>query len=71
MGSVDIKTSGMHCGSCKMLVEMDVDELAGVTKCDADLATGVTHVEFDPEQVTVEQIVTAIKGAGYDAEVVV
>jgi copper chaperone CopZ len=69
MESVDIRTSGMHCGSCKMLVEMDVNDLAGVTKADADLAAGVTHVEFDPGQVSVEQIVAAIREAGYDAEV--
>ena len=70
MESVAIKTSGMHCGSCKMLIEMDLDELPGVAKADADLATGVTRVDFDPAEVTVDEIVAAIKGAGYDAEAV-
>jgi copper chaperone CopZ len=53
-----------------MLIEMDVNELAGVSSAVADLATGVTHVDFDPAQVTVDEIVTAIKGAGYDAEAI-
>ena len=70
MDSVDIKTSGMHCGSCKMLIEMDVNELQGVSLAEADLVTGVTHVDFDAAQVTVDEIVAAIKGAGYDAEAV-
>jgi P-type Cu+ transporter len=69
MESVDIKTLGMHCGSCKMLVEMSVNELPGVSSAEVDLAGETTHVEFDPAQVTVDQILAAIKGAGYDAEV--
>ena len=71
MESVEVKTTGMHCGSCKMLVEMDLNELAGVSLAEADLGSGVTHVEFDPAEVTVEKIVATIEGAGYVAEVVV
>ena len=70
MESVDIKTSGMHCGSCKMLIEMDVNELPGVSVAEVDLASGITHVDFDPALLTVDEIVAAIKGAGYDAEAV-
>jgi copper chaperone CopZ len=69
MESVDLVTSGMHCGSCSMLIEMDVSELDGVAQVRADHATGVTHVEFDPAKVTVETIVGAIQAAGYEAEV--
>ena len=69
MESVDIKTTGMHCGSCKMLVEMNVNELPGVSVAEVDLAGETTHVEFDPAEVTVDEIVAAIKGAGYGAEV--
>jgi Cu+-exporting ATPase len=69
MESIDLKTTGMHCGSCAMLIEMDVSELAGVSAVKADPAAGSTHVEFDPSLVTVEEIVAAIKGAGYEAEV--
>jgi len=70
MESVDIKTTGMHCGSCKMLIEMDVNELPGVSLAEVDLASGVTHVDFDPTEVSVDDIVAAIKGAGYGVEAV-
>ena len=69
MEAIDIKTSGMHCGSCQMLVEMSVSELPGVQKTDVDMASEITHVEFDPAQVSAEQILAAIQGAGYGAEV--
>lgn len=71
MGSVDIKTSGMHCGSCRMLVEMEVNELPGVSHAEVDLGAEITHVEYDSSQVTVDQILAAIKSIGYGAEAVV
>lgn len=70
MESVDIKTANMHCGSCKMLVEMSVTELPGIEKAEVDLAAETTHVEYDPAQVSVDDIVSAIRTAGYGAEVV-
>ncbi len=69
MTSVDLTTSGMHCMSCSMLIEMNVGELPGVASVKADYATGVTHVEYDPAQVTVDEIVGAIRAGGYEAEV--
>jgi copper chaperone CopZ len=68
MKTTEFKTSGMHCGSCSMLIEMSLAETEGVSAAKADFATGITHVEFDPAQVTVEDLVAVINGAGYDAE---
>jgi copper chaperone CopZ len=69
MTSIDLKTSGMHCGACSMLIEMNVGELAGVQSVRADRATEITHVEFDPAVVTVDEIIKVLGGAGYPAEV--
>ncbi len=69
MESTVLKTSGMHCGSCSMLIEMTVDDLPGIGSVKADYGKGTTLVEFDPALVSIEQIVTAIKDAGYGAEV--
>lgn len=69
MASIDLKTGGMHCGSCAMLIDLTVGELTGVSASQSDYAAGSTHVEFDPSHVSVEAIVTAIREAGYTAEV--
>jgi copper chaperone CopZ len=69
MESVDLTTNGMHCSSCSMLIEMEVGDLDGVSSVKADYGTGTTHVEFDPIKVTEDQIIIAIQGAGYEAEV--
>jgi copper chaperone len=64
-----LSTSGMHCRSCSMLVDMTVGELDGVSDVTTDHATGETIVSFDSDQVSVESIIGAIRSVGYDAEV--
>jgi len=68
MTSIDLKTTGMHCGSCAKRVELAVGDLPGVSSVKADAAVGNTHVEFDAAQVDVDAIVAAIRGEGYEAE---
>lgn len=63
-----LKTSGMHCPSCSMLIELNVSDLPGVESVRADYKTGVTEVVFDPGAVTSEEIVAEIEKAGYSAE---
>jgi Cu+-exporting ATPase len=70
MEAIEIQTSGTHCGSCTMLIEMTVDELDGVQSVDADHATGIARVTFDPERIAPDAITSAIESAGYGAVVV-
>lgn len=62
-------TSGMHCRSCSMLIDMTLGDLEGVSSATTDLATGQTVVTYDGDRLDAERIVQAIRGAGYDAEV--
>ncbi|MBI4098782.1 MAG: heavy-metal-associated domain-containing protein [Candidatus Magasanikbacteria bacterium] len=39
--------TGMHCASCKELIEDVCRELPGVTSCAVDFATGSAHVTHD------------------------
>ncbi len=64
-----LKTSGMHCRSCSMMVDMTVGELDGVDDVRTDHATGETVVTFENDVVSIEAIIEAIRGAGYEAEV--
>ncbi len=67
--TVKLKTTGMHCQSCSMLIEMTVGDLDGVSEVKSDYRTGETDVTFDPERIDTEQIVDEIRKAGYGAEV--
>jgi copper chaperone CopZ len=63
-----LATTGMHCRSCSMLVDMTVGEIDGVSDVKTDHATGETIVTFDDAQIGLDAIIVAIQGAGYDAE---
>ena len=63
-------TSGMHCSSCSMLVDMTLADLQGVLESKTDHATGVSMVTFDTEVVSADEVVGAILSAGYEAEIV-
>lgn len=65
-----LKTTGMHCGSCAMLVKMAVEDLPGVQDVKVDHVTGDTDVTFDSDILDPGSIARAIVGAGYGAEVV-
>lgn len=64
----ELKTSGMHCRSCSMVIQMEVGELEGVSEVAADHAAGTTTVTYDDSVVSIERIIEAIHNAGYEAE---
>jgi copper chaperone CopZ len=51
-----------------MLVDMTLQEMEGVAESKTDHATGVTVVSYDTDVVTADDIIQAIRRAGYDAE---
>lgn len=69
--TVKLSTSGMHCSSCSMLIDMTLADLEGVEDSSTDHASGTSIVTFDDEVVTPEAIIDAIRGVGYEAEVAV
>jgi len=64
-----LRTTGMHCQSCSMLVQMELEELDGVESAVADFGSGLTEVVYDPEIVSVEALIGVVVAAGYGAEV--
>ncbi len=69
MTKVALKTKGMMCGACEMLIETTLSAIEGVSDVDADYAKEMTTVTFDEKRTDLNRIISAIKGAGYDAEV--
>ena len=66
--TVKLKTSGMHCRSCSMLVDMTLGDLEGVESSVTDLAGGITTVAFDSSVVSVDDLIAAVRSVGYEAE---
>lgn len=63
--TLDIK--GMHCHSCSALINETVEELAGVAKVATSRADNNSVVTFDPDVVSIDDIVAAILELGYQA----
>jgi copper chaperone len=66
--TVRLTTTGMHCGSCAMMVGMTLEDVPGVIAAKSDYPTGMTEVTFDTDLVTQDQLIAAIESAGYGAE---
>lgn len=65
--NIKLKISGMHCTSCAMNIDFDLEDLEGVKKAQTSYAKQETEVEFDEEKIKPEKIIEQIKKTGYKA----
>lgn len=61
------KITGMHCTSCAMTIDMDLEDLEGIKSAKTSYAKGETEVEFDSDKITDDLILETIKKSGYNA----
>jgi len=61
----ELSVSGMTCGSCAARVEKVLDRQAGVERAGVNFSTERATVVFDPDQVGVEDLVSAVGKLGY------
>ena len=63
-----LKIAGMHCNSCAMNIDFDLEDLDGVKVAKTSYPRQETEVEFDKEKVKLEQILETIQKTGYQAK---
>ncbi len=63
-----LKINGMHCTSCAMLIDCDLEDTKGVVKANTQYAKQATEVVFEDEQVSLEEIIKVVKKTGYEVE---
>ena len=61
-----LQVGGMGCPNCAMRVRNGLLGLGGVFAADVDLAQGLAAAAYDPQQVTTEDLIQAVAGAGND-----
>lgn len=57
--------TGMDCASCSANIENDLKNIDGVIKVAINFASGMAHIEYDEEKVSLDKIKSVIKGLGY------
>lgn len=62
-----LKIVGMHCSSCAMNLDFELEDLEGVNKSQTNYAKQETEIEFDEEKVKIQKLIETIKKTGYTA----
>lgn len=65
-----LKISGMHCTSCAMNIDFDLEDLEGIKSAKTNYAKQESEIEFDEEKVSFEKIIETIKKTGYEAQAI-
>ncbi|MDS0258399.1 heavy metal translocating P-type ATPase [Haloarcula sp. S1CR25-12] len=66
--TVRLELTGMSCANCSGTIEDRVGELDGVSSVDANYATDEGSVTYDPDAVSLGDIVAAVRDAGYGVD---
>lgn len=64
--TVALPVSGMSCAACSQRVEKGLKSLKGVLSANVNLALEKAAITFNPQQITVGDIIDRIRSTGYD-----
>lgn len=65
-----LKIEGMHCSSCAMNIDFDLEDLDGVRTAKTSYARQESEVEFDEEKLTTNDVLKSIEKTGYKAQII-
>jgi Cu+-exporting ATPase len=65
--TLNLHVEGMSCNNCSGKVETTLSALKGVRQALVDLDAKNVKIDFNPDEITLEDLKFAIKKAGYDA----
>lgn len=65
--SITFTVSGMHCGSCALLIDDALEDLPGIISTQTSVKSARTAVDLDPDQTGVQEVVATITELGYQA----
>lgn len=70
MTTIKLNLKGLHCTSCIMNIEGELEDTPGIKKVSASYAKSEAEVTFDETAVSVEKILNIIEKLGYGATVI-
>ena len=56
---------GMHCSSCSLDIDFDLEELDGVVSANTNYARQKSEVTYDPMKVSEKEIIELVEKKGY------
>lgn len=67
LSSSTLAITGMHCASCASLITRKLKKTAGVEEANVNYSAAKARIRFNPERTNEDQLIEAIKAAGYGA----
>lgn len=64
---IKLKITGMHCTSCAMNIDGELEDTEGIKESSTNYAKAQTEVKFDSEKITEKKVIEIIKKVGYTA----
>ncbi|MBI5071458.1 heavy metal translocating P-type ATPase [Candidatus Falkowbacteria bacterium] len=66
-GRANFAVGGMHCVSCAKVIERSLRKVSGVKEVNVNFTAEKARVIFDSSKATLNDLITAVKSAGYKA----
>ena len=60
----------MHCSSCAMNIDFELEDLDGVKSAKTNYAKATCEVEFDEEKLKEDDLKASVEKVGYKADVI-
>ena len=60
----------MHCASCAMNIDFDLEDLDGVIDAKTSYAKQETEVEFDQDKLDIQKVIASIGKTEYKAQII-
>lgn len=70
MTKTKLKICDMHCVSCAMNIDFDLEDLDGVKSASTSYAKAECVVEYEESKLNKEKIISVIKKTGYTANII-
>ncbi|MDO8592745.1 MAG: heavy metal translocating P-type ATPase [bacterium] len=67
---ISLSLSGMHCASCANIIERSLKKVTGVKEANVNFAAEKALVQFDEGRTNINDLIAAVKSAGYKAQMV-
>lgn len=64
-----LKIDDMHCTSCPMSIDFDLEDTKGVKSVKTSYASQICEIEFDGEKLSIQQVIEVIEKTGYQAQI--
>lgn len=66
---IKFSITGMHCTSCAMNIDGDLEDTKGIKSANTNYAKATTEVEFAEDTISETEIINVIKTTGYTAQI--